>query len=73
MRTYIVLCQDLCRRTCAVVSTKHGDPQVPGLDQVSKDDLTPLMTAVTAGNEEMAFELVWTLVALCGREICNTA
>ena len=73
MLTYIVSCQDLCRRTCAFVSTKHGDAQVAGLDQVNGDDMTPLMTAVAAGNEEMAFELAWALVALYGREISNTA
>ena len=62
MRTHIVLCQDVCRRACALVSTKHGAPEQPGLDQVNGDDMTPLMAAVSAGNDELALELVRTLV-----------
>ena len=58
MRAYLVFCQDMCRRACACVSTQHGVAQVPGLDQVNKDNMTPLMVAVAAGNEELAFELV---------------
>ena len=73
MRACVVSCQDVCRRACTVVSTKHGPADVPGLDQVNAHELTPLMVAVSAGNEVMALELVWTLVALYGGEISNTA
>lgn len=58
VRVCLIFCQDLCRRACDVVSTRYGIAQVPGLDQVNKDNMTPLMVAVAAGNEELVFELV---------------
>ena len=47
---------------CAYVSTNNTDPLVPGLDQVDNRDMTPLMTAVAAGNVEMA----WYLASVLG-------
>ena len=65
MRTCIVLCQDVCRRACTVVSTKHGAPEQPGLDQVNNAGMTPPMAVCAAANHLMAFELAATSATPC--------
>ena len=57
--------QEVCRLACSIAATRHDNAQSTGLDQPNSNGNTPLMAAVGAGNEVMAFELVRGSATLC--------